>query len=398
MFTEILKKIFSKIKNSFLGKFIRTERELAIWLLVLLGSLLPFLLFLLSSVGKNFPDGISLRSKEKNGVDREVKQKQTWTCSMHPQVQVGSPGKCPLCGMDLILAEDGTHSHGPDKIAFTESAKSLGRLSTVVVTRAQVEYSILLTGRIELVPGKELSVKAEKIHANGRVEKVMAGTPGILIHPGDNLFEIYGESVKNPVFFKATTGGLLLAKSFQTGDLLREGQELYILQSLEQVWASFDAYEKDLPALRSGQTLVFEADAQPGRKFRTSLTSVDAVLKSETRTVAVRSLVENADLALLPGMIVRGQVAAGSAGNKILIPSGAPLIAGKRAVVFVERKEGEEWIYEYREIILGIKSGDQYSVESGLEEGETIVAEGAFKIDAAMQIRGKNSLMSEKMP
>lgn len=398
MFTKLMHKLFPKIEKSFLGRFIRTERELAIWSFVLLAAVLAFAMYVLSAVGKNLPEGVSQRPREKNPGGKEVKQKQTWTCSMHPQVQLGSPGRCPLCGMDLILAEEGTHSHGPNEIAFTESAKSLGRLSTVVASRGQLETLVWLTGRIELIPGKELSVHLDKTHTDGRVGKVFAGTPGILIRPGDLLFEVFAEPVKNPDFFRAPIGGLLLAKSFQSGDSLREGQELYILQSLEQVWVSLDAYEKDLAVLRSGQPFTFEADALPGKKFQTTLTSVDAVLKPETRTVAVRALMRNADLTLLPGMIVRGQVKVGMGGNKVLIPSGAPLITGKRAVVFVERKEGGEWIYEYREIHLGAKSGDHYAVESGLEEGETVVAEGAFKIDAAMQIRGKKSLMTEKTP
>jgi rubrerythrin len=25
-----------------------------------------------------------------------------WTCPMHPQVQSDKPGKCPICGMDLV--------------------------------------------------------------------------------------------------------------------------------------------------------------------------------------------------------------------------------------------------------------------------------------------------------
>jgi len=30
---------------------------------------------------------------------------QLWTCSMHPQIILPKPGKCPICGMDLIPLE-----------------------------------------------------------------------------------------------------------------------------------------------------------------------------------------------------------------------------------------------------------------------------------------------------
>ena len=54
----------------------------------------------------------------------------------------------------------------------------------------------------------------------------------------------------------------------------------------------------------------------------------------------------------------------------LVIPASAPLITGKRAVVYVAHPE-KEGIFEGREITLGPRAGDYYIVNDGLKEGET---------------------------
>ena len=80
----------------------------------------------------------------------------------------------------------------------------------------------------------------------------------------------------------------------------------------------------------------------------------------------------------------------------MVIPASAPLITGTRAVVYVQVPETEKPTYEGREIVLGPRAGDYYIVESGLAEGEVVVTNGNFKIDSAMQIQAKPSMMTEK--
>jgi Cu(I)/Ag(I) efflux system membrane fusion protein len=78
----------------------------------------------------------------------------------------------------------------------------------------------------------------------------------------------------------------------------------------------------------------------------------------------------------------------------LVIPRTAVLLTGKRAIVYVEVKDAEDPTYEGREVVLGPRAGDMYVVESGLAEGERVVAEGNFKIDSALQIQARPSMMS----
>jgi Cu(I)/Ag(I) efflux system membrane fusion protein len=77
----------------------------------------------------------------------------------------------------------------------------------------------------------------------------------------------------------------------------------------------------------------------------------------------------------------------------LVIPATAPLFTGKRAIVYVEVPD-KKGIYEGREVLLGPRAGDFYPVREGLGEGELVVVNGNFKIDSAIQILAKPSMMS----
>ena len=72
------------------------------------------------------------------------------------------------------------------------------------------------------------------------------------------------------------------------------------------------------------------------------------------------------------------------------------MITGKRAVVYVENagKKDTTKRYEGREVVLGPRAGDNYIVFSGLKAGERVVTKGNFKIDSALQIQAKPSMMN----
>ena len=78
----------------------------------------------------------------------------------------------------------------------------------------------------------------------------------------------------------------------------------------------------------------------------------------------------------------------------LVIPASAPLITGTRAVVYVQVPGAEKPTYQGREIVLGPRAGDYYIVKSGLAEGEIVVTNGNFKIDSALQIQAKPSMMN----
>jgi Cu(I)/Ag(I) efflux system membrane fusion protein len=241
-------------------------------------------------------------------------------------------------------------------------------------------------------------------------------------------------------------GGVVIEKMANEGMYVTTGTHIYTVADLSQVWVKLDAYEADLPWIRYGQQVEFTAEAYPGEVFRGWISFIAPTLDPKTRTVKVRVNVPNADRRLKPEMfvraVVRSQVAEGgmvidpnladkwicpmhpsvvktvpgacdicgmdlvkteslgyvvaevSGEPPLVIPASAPLITGKRAVVYVQQPEAEHPTFNGREVVLGPRAGDCYLVKSGLKEGEEVVTHGGFKIDSALQIQAKPSMMN----
>jgi len=253
-------------------------------------------------------------------------------------------------------------------------------------------------------------------------------------------------SASDHMTVRSPIAGIVIHKEAVEGAYVKVGQKIYEIADLSRVWVYLDAYESDIAWVKYAQEVEFEAEAYPGKVFRGRISFIDPFLDEKTRTVRVRVNVDNFDGRLKPGMFVRARihaklaeggrivepslagkwispahpevvmdeagecpicgtplVSAGSLGYvgedaqaPLVIPATAPLRTGLRAVVYVRVPDTERPTYEGREILLGPRTRQHYIVGSGLEEGELVVSHGAFKIDSALQILAKPSMMSPR--
>ena len=199
--------------------------------------------------------------------------------------------------------------------------------------------------------------------------------------------------------------GVVIHKNGLEGMYVETGTKIYTIADLSQVWVKLDAYESDLIWIRKGQKVEFQTDAQPGETFTGEVVFVDPFLDPKTRTAKVRVNVPNPEGKLRPDIFVRAEVQSvikrerdvikdvKSNQPPLVIPATAPLFTGKRAIVYVQ-VPGKTGTYEGREVLLGPRAGDFYIVREGLSEGEQVVVNGNFKIDSAIQILAKPSMMS----
>ena len=198
---------------------------------------------------------------------------------------------------------------------------------------------------------------------------------------------------------------MVIHKDGLEGMYVETGTKIYTIADLSQVWVKLDAYESDLVWIQNGQRVEFESEAYPGEVFKGKVVFVDPFLDPKTRTAKVRVNVPNPYGKLKPEMFVRAEVHAvikrerdvikglESTQPPLVIPATAPLFTGKRAIVYVEVPD-KKGTYQGREVLLGPRAGDFYTVRDGLSEGELVVVNGNFKIDSAIQILAKPSMMS----
>jgi membrane fusion protein, copper/silver efflux system len=166
-------------------------------------------------------------------------------------------------------------------------------------------------------------------------------------------------------------------KNVKVGDLLVEVADLTVVW----VWAEF--YENELSMLQVGQKLAITAKSYPGQNFDGTIALIDPFINETKRTAKVRIDIPNTDFKLRPGMYVNAELAM-DMGEALTVPVNAIMPTGERNVVFIDKGEGK---LEPRIVQLGAKYGDVYAVNSGLKEGERVVASANFLIDAESKVQ-----------
>lgn len=384
-----------------------------------------------------------------------------WTCSMHPQIQLPEPGKCPICFMDLIplKRKDNSGQTSMREISLSDEAQKLAGISVDEVRRMDVTVQTRMVGKVDY---DETRVGEITAWAGGRIDRMYVDYTGSVVKKGQPMVSIYSpelltaqaelvQAVKairelkdsnldlvkqsaartekaareklrllgltkaqvdavvksgkpsDHITLYASQGGVVINKNVNEGQYVKTGTSIYSIADLSSVWVVLEAYESDLPWISLGKEVTFQTEAYPGKVFRGKVVYVDPLVNEKSRTVNVRLSVPNKDGSLKPGMLVRAtqQTDEGAERKKedlpLVIPASAPLITGKRAVVYVADKD-KAGTYEGREIVLGPRAGNYYIVQSGLEEGEQVVTKGSFKIDSAVQIVAKPSMMNPETP
>ncbi len=214
-----------------------------------------------------------------------------------------------------------------------------------------------------------------------------------------------GEATGIATIYSSVYGQVIDQQAFE-GTFVNTGTPIFTIGDPNYVWVKLDAYESDYPWLRKGQDVVFETDAYPGETFAAKVVYIDPVFNNATRTFTLGALSPETGGKLKAGMLVRATIHArltadGNVAGEdediakapLVIPASAPLITGKRAVVYVKSSR-EAGRFEGREIVLGPRAGNYYLVLAGVNEGDLVVKNGNFKIDSALQIQARPSLMS----
>lgn len=238
--------------------------------------------------------------------------------------------------------------------------------------------------------------------------------------------------------------GVVIERAVDEGSYVREGDTILRIADLSELWLVLAAYESDLAWLLVGQAVEFELPALPGERFEGRIAFVSPVVDPKTRTTQVRLNVANTEGRLKPEMFAKARVrvhvrddgkvvepslvgkwigpmhpeivrdragtcpicgmklvASKTLGHEapgrppLVIPITAVLITGTRAIVYVSTSKSDgNTTYEAREVLLGPRASDSYIVLDGLHEGESVVVQAAFKIDASSQIQAKRSMMN----
>ena len=373
-------------------------------------------------------------TKEKNIKidDHKTEIVNEWTCSMHPKIRSKKKGDCPLCGMDLIIVEQSNSDDRP-VLKLSDSAIRLADIRTTPVKYEKIVNELAVSGQVEI---SEKKIKHITAWTDGRIERIYADSTGLKIRKGKPILELYSpefiiskeellqtepgsrnrrssieklkllgftdkqikqiikkNNVSNLQKIYSPLSGTVIKKYVSEGEYVKKGQRLYTIADLRRLWVIFDVFEQDIEKIFIGQKVILQTEGLIGQIIESRISFIDPVLDKNKRTVRVRSEIINKNSRLKPEMFVKGKINAETSNKVLIIPDTAPLITGRRAIVYI-LKDKKNGIFEGRQILLGHKVNNLYIVLKGLKENDLVVTNGSFKIDSDLQLKGKPSMMS----
>ncbi len=289
---------------------------------------------------------------------------------MHPWIKSDKPGKCTICGMDLVPvyndAEPASSStmsmaHAPDTAAaandpgllkLSQNSVRIAGIRTEPVRRGALTKTLEVAGTVDDDETRHRFISA---FSSGRVEKLEVRYVGAEVVKGQPLATLYAPDIQvaegelllalktagdrgsavagtreklrrlgltddqiaavekrgtadRDVPILAPIGGTVVERNVYEGQWVNYGDKLFTLADFSTMWFQFDAYERDLPWLKVGQPVEVTTDAVPGRVFRAKIAFIDPNLNEMTRSTKVRVEIPNPDRALAHRVYARGRV------------------------------------------------------------------------------------------
>ena len=360
----------------------------------------------------------------------------TYICPMHPQVQQGEEGSCPICGMDLVLKAVGAGGGDGMPIVSVSSstAQSMG-VRIGKVKKRTLSRAIKTVGYVRYDESKLFHIHAR---ASGWIKDPVVRVLGDKAKQGQRLASYYSPeiytaqedyltalrstserqkqvdvltrlrvmevsesvikeleqnaSITPHVPIIAPIDGVVTEIGVRDGMYVTPATLLYAIADLSNVWVIVDVFPDQLSWIRKGAQSTMQVDALPGKKWTGRVDYIYPELNAKTRTLQVRLKFKNDDGLLKPNMFASVRINNRPVAGAVTIPREAliPSSEGYRVV-----KVTEENHYKPVVVKVGIKTATQVEITEGLEVGDQIVLSGQFLIDSESNLQASFQRMSE---
>jgi membrane fusion protein, heavy metal efflux system len=271
----------------------------------------------------------------------------------------------------------------------TERAQAQGRTQ---VAQAQAKLSLVKRTyerekelvRLKISPRKDFEVaEAEFRQAETDLEaaRTQLKLSGALLNNRLAQLGQKGVSVRRDgsVILASPLTGMVADQKVTAGEAVEPGKMLFKVVSLGQVWATAQVYEKDLSRVQAGQSVAVVTQSYPGKTFKGRISSLDSTINPETRTLAVRAVLDNPGGLLKPAMFATLRLTTGSRAQPVtVIPRSAVLDVEGKQVVYVQNGDA----FEPTVVTLGQSDGSWIEVKDGVFPGDKVVSERAFQLRA----------------
>ncbi|WP_193037808.1 efflux RND transporter periplasmic adaptor subunit [Ralstonia pseudosolanacearum] len=262
-----------------------------------------------------------------------------------------------------ILAQLHSTELGTAQLAY-QKAVAQRDLQARALERAKLLLAADVIGSAELQKRQsELAMAEAEVRAAVDQLRVM----GVSMRTG-------GMSSISPVV--ASLGGTVVERKVTRGQVVQPADALFTVADLSRVWVVGQVPESAAPLVRAGQAVEIETGA-PGERIVGKLIWVSDIVDPQTRTVTVRTEVDNPERALKPSMLATLLIESRPE-QKLVVPTSAVVREDNRDYVFVQASPTD---YRLVPVKLGDESNGVRPVTSGLQAGQPIVVDGGFHLN-----------------
>ncbi len=197
---------------------------------------------------------------------------------------------------------------------------------------------------------------------------------------------------------RAPFAGRLGLRFVNLGQILREGDAIATLQTLDPIYVNFSLPQQRLAQIAQGMAVRVTSDAAPDRVFAGVINAVSPEIDAATRNIRIQATLANGDEKLRPGMYATVEVVLPTQAPVLVIPVTAVLYAPYGDSVFVIAEQKEEKSGQMQQVLrqqfirIGGARGDFVNVTDGLKAGEMVVTSGVFKLRPGTPVVIDNTL------
>ncbi|NCA26630.1 MAG: efflux RND transporter periplasmic adaptor subunit [Methylophilaceae bacterium] len=175
----------------------------------------------------------------------------------------------------------------------------------------------------------------------------------------------------------ARISGTVINRRINLGQVVQPADELFVVADLSRVWAVAEVPERGIDLIEKGQEVDIEIPAINDKPIKGKLIYVGDVVNPETRTVTVRSELNNVKGEIKPDMLVSMLVQSKPI-SKLSVPVQSIVREEDKDHVFVQIAPNK---YRLREVTVGDDYQGMVAIVNGVEPGEIVVSEGAFHLN-----------------
>lgn len=348
-----------------------------------------------------------------------------YTCPMHPNVVQDGPGKCPVCGMDLVQKNKASSDTESNDLMLTDSQIKLANVTTQKVSNQPIGQTIVVNGRLTV--NEDLS-EVVSSRAAGRIEKLYVKETGRTIQKGEPLYQLYSEqlltlqrefllvkeqyetlgstekryksfydaakrklllygltegqvsklgeskAVQNSITLLSPATGVVTEVSAAEGQYVSEGTSLMKIENIGKLWLEAELYPNETLLAKVGDQIKVRVSGYGTESVDARIDFLSPEFRANSQIVVMRASLHNPDQKYKPGM--QAQVFFSHSSKKALaIPVDAVIRDGKGTHVYVQRG-----LNTFRPTMVktGIEDFEKVEITEGLMDGDTVAVTGAY--------------------